>query len=89
MIAAGIQNILPVNVWEAIINFYFFFNGIGQKVPREEALKSQEKSHYETLCLLEMYFSPTCFSISIHFTIHLIEIKLLGPVFLHQMYACV
>jgi hypothetical protein len=35
-----------------------------------------------------MYFSPAFFDISVHFTTHLIkEIKLLGPVFLHQMYA--
>jgi hypothetical protein len=35
-----------------------------------------------------MYFSPAFFDTSIHFTTHLIkEIKLLGFVFLHQMYA--
>jgi hypothetical protein len=35
-----------------------------------------------------MYFSPAFFDISVQFTTHLIkEIKLLGPVFLHQMYA--
>jgi hypothetical protein len=35
-----------------------------------------------------MYFPPTIFDISVHFITHLIkEIKLLGPVFLHQMYA--
>jgi hypothetical protein len=35
-----------------------------------------------------MYFSPAFFDISVHFTTHLIlEIKLLGSVFLHQMYA--
>jgi hypothetical protein len=34
-----------------------------------------------------MYFSPTFFDISVHFTTHLIkEITLLGLVFLHQMY---
>jgi hypothetical protein len=34
-----------------------------------------------------MYFSPAFFDINVHFTTHLIkEIKLLGPVFLHQMY---
>jgi hypothetical protein len=38
MIAVGIQNILPVNVQEAIMNFCFFFNAIGQKVLSEEAL---------------------------------------------------
>ncbi len=84
MIAVGIQNILPVNVREAIMNFCFFFNAIGQKVLSEEALESLEKRHYETLCFLEMYFPPAFFDVSIHFTTHLIkEIKLLGPVFLH------
>jgi hypothetical protein len=29
MIAVGIQNILPANVREAIMNFFFFFNAIG------------------------------------------------------------
>jgi hypothetical protein len=87
MVAVGIPNILPVNVREAIMNFCFFFIAIGQKVLSEEALKSLEKMHYETLCFLEMYFPLAFFDISIHFTTHLIkEIKLLGPVFLHQMY---
>jgi hypothetical protein len=49
MVAVGIQNILPVNVREAIMNFCFFFNAIGQKVLGEEALESLEKRHYETL----------------------------------------
>jgi hypothetical protein len=31
MITVRIQNILPINVREAIMNFYFFFNAIGQK----------------------------------------------------------
>jgi hypothetical protein len=35
-----------------------------------------------------MYFPPAFFDISIHFITHVIkEIKLLGHVFLHQMYA--
>jgi hypothetical protein len=34
-----------------------------------------------------MYFLPVFFDISVYFTTHLIkEIKLLGPVFFHQMY---
>jgi hypothetical protein len=88
MIVIGIQNILPVNVQEAIMNFCFFFNAIGQKVLSEEALKSLEKRHYKTLCFLEMYFPPAFFDINVYFTTDLImEIKLLGPVFLHQVYA--
>jgi hypothetical protein len=88
MITVGIRNILPVNVQEAIMNFCFFFNAIGQKVLSEEALQSLEIRHYETLSFLEMYFPPAFFDVSVHFTAHLIkEIKLLGHVFLHQMYA--
>jgi hypothetical protein len=44
MIAVGIRNILPVNVQEAIMNFFFFFNAIGHKVLSEEALESLEKN---------------------------------------------
>jgi hypothetical protein len=43
MIDVGIQNILLVNVQEAIMNFCSFFNAIGQKVLSEEALESLEK----------------------------------------------
>jgi hypothetical protein len=63
MIAVKIQNMLPVSVWEAIMNFCFFFNAIGQKVLSEEALESLEKSHYETLYFLEMSFPPAFFDL--------------------------
>jgi hypothetical protein len=87
MIVIGIHNILPVNVWESIMNFCFFFNVIGQKVLSEEALESLEKGHYETLRFLEMYFPLAFFDIDIYFTTHLIkQIKLLGSMFLHQMH---
>jgi hypothetical protein len=42
MIAVGIQNILPINVREAIMNFCFF-NAIGPKVLSDEAFKSLKK----------------------------------------------
>jgi hypothetical protein len=73
MIVVGIQNVLLVNVREANMNFCFFFNVIGQKVIREEALKLLEKRHYKTLCFLETYFSPAFFDISVHFITHLIK----------------
>jgi hypothetical protein len=44
MIVVGIQNILLINVPEAIMNLFFFFNAIGQKVLSKEALESLEKS---------------------------------------------
>jgi hypothetical protein len=43
MIDVGIWNILPINIWEAIMNLCFFFNAIGQKVQSEEALESLKK----------------------------------------------
>jgi hypothetical protein len=52
IIVVGIWIILPVNVQEAIMNFCFFFNAIGQKVLRGEALESLEKRHYKTLYFL-------------------------------------
>jgi hypothetical protein len=39
MFDVGIRNILPINVREAIMNFFFFLNSIGQKVLSEEALE--------------------------------------------------
>jgi hypothetical protein len=45
MIAIGILNILPVNVQEAIMNFCFFINAIGQKVLSEESLESLKKGN--------------------------------------------
>jgi hypothetical protein len=70
------------------MNFYFFLYAIVQKVLCKEALESLEKMRYKILCFPKMCFSPLFFDINIHFITHLIkEIKLLGPVFLHQMYA--
>jgi hypothetical protein len=49
--------------------------------------KLSESLEKDTMCFLEMYFSPAFFDISIHFTTHLIKkIKLFDPVFLHEMY---
>jgi hypothetical protein len=54
MIAVEIQNILLVIVREAIMNFCFFFNAIGQKVLSEEALGALEKD------TMKLYASYRC-----------------------------
>jgi hypothetical protein len=63
MIAVGIQNILPVNVWEAIMSFCFFFNAIGQKVLSEDVLKSLEKGTMKLYtfhrCVFHLPFSTS------------------------------
>jgi hypothetical protein len=67
---------------------FLFLQCNWSKSTKERSSRVIGKKHYETLCFLEMYFPSAFFYISIHFTIHLIkEIKLLGHVFLHQMYA--
>jgi hypothetical protein len=65
----------------------FFFNAISQKVIDEQSLDDIEKNMCETMCLLEAYFSPTFFDISVHLIVHLVkEIRYLGLMFLHHMY---
>jgi predicted amidohydrolase YtcJ len=71
----------------AIMSLCFFFNAISQKVLDERSLDKLEKNIFETMCLLEAYFPPTFFDVSIHLIAHLVkEIRYLGPVFLHHMY---
>ena len=46
-----------------------------------------EKSHFETLCLLEATFPPSFFDLMLHLTAHLArEIWYLGLSYLHQMF---
>jgi hypothetical protein len=83
MIIVGIRNILPINVREAIMNFFFFFNAISLKVPNKKVLKSLEKGTMKLYASRDA-FSSCFFDISIHFSTHLIkEMMLLGPVFPH------
>jgi hypothetical protein len=87
MLAVGIRNILPEKTRMAIMSLCFFFNAISQKVLDEQSLHNLERNMCEVMCLLEAYFPPTFFDISVHLIIHLVkEIRYLGPMFLHHMY---
>ena len=87
MLAIGIKNILLEKVWMAIMSLCFFFNAISQKVIDEESLDELEKRLFETIVLLEAFFPPSFFDVSVHLIVHLIkDIRYLGPVFLHHMY---
>jgi hypothetical protein len=63
VIVVGILNIILVNVREAIMNFCFFFNAIGQKVLSEEALESLEKDTMKFYafwrCIFHLPFSTS------------------------------
>ena len=71
----------------AIMSLCFFFNAISQKVLDEQTWDDLEKNMCEMMCLLEAYFSPTFFDISVYHIVHLVkEIRYVGPMFLHHMY---
>jgi len=71
----------------AIMSLCSFFHAISQKVIDEQSLEDLEKNMCEMMCVLEAYFPPTFFDISIHLIVHLVkEIRYLGPMFLHHMY---
>jgi len=87
MLVVGIRNILPEKPRMAFMTLCFFFNAISEKVLYEESLNDLEENIYVTMCLLDAYFTPTFFDISVHLIIHLVkEIRYLGPMFLHHMY---
>jgi hypothetical protein len=53
----------------------------------EDSLDELDKNLLETMVLLEAYFPPSFFDVSVHLIAHMIkEIRYLGPVFLHHMY---
>jgi hypothetical protein len=81
-----IRGVLLEKVWEPIIKFYSFFNAISHKVIDPMELKKLQDDLIHTLTRLDMHLPPTFFDMSVHLVVHLVrQIKLLGPIFLHQM----
>jgi hypothetical protein len=53
----------------------------------EDSLDELDKNLLETMVLLEAYFPPSFFDVSVHLIAHMIkDIRYLGQVFLHHMY---
>ena len=73
MFAVSIWNILLEKTQMTIMSLCSFFNAISQKVIDERSLEDLEKNMIEVMCLLEAYFPPTFFDISIHLIVHLVE----------------
>jgi hypothetical protein len=87
MLPVAIRNILLEKVRMPIMSLCFFFNAISHKVIDEDSLDELDKNLFETMVLLEAYFPPSFFDVSVHLIAHMIkEIRYLGPVFLHHMY---
>ena len=62
-------------------------SGYSSNIARLLSVKELERRHFETLCILEVYFPPSFFDIMVHLTAHLVkEIHYFIPVFLHHMF---
>src|SRR5438105_2274075 len=87
MLPIAIRCIKPDYVKLAVTRLCHFFNAIAHKVIDPTELSALNIEIIETLCLLEMIFPLSLLDMMVHLLGHIVdEIKILGPVFLHQMY---
>src|SRR6266540_5322786 len=87
MLPIAIRCIKPDYIKLAVTRLCHFFNAIAHKVIDPAELSVLNIEIAETLCLLEMVFLLSLFDMMVHLLGHIVdEIKILGPVFLHQMY---
>ncbi|XP_042472249.1 uncharacterized protein LOC122054895 [Zingiber officinale] len=87
LLSVALRNLLPKGPRNAIFLLGSFFNELCQRVLDRNRLEALEENIAETLCMLERYFPPTFFTISVHLTIHLArEARLCGPVQFRWMY---
>jgi hypothetical protein len=71
----------------AIQQISLFFNVLCAKVIRRDVLDLAKKTLFEAVCVLEKYFPPSFFVITIHLIVHLAEEALIcGPVRYRWMY---
>jgi hypothetical protein len=64
-----------------------FLNAISQKVIDRESLSGLQIDVVQCLVIFKLLFPPSFFNIMMHLLVHLVkEIRLLGPVFLHNMF---
>ncbi|XP_026410872.1 uncharacterized protein LOC113306110 [Papaver somniferum] len=77
----------PKDLRVALLRISLFFNILCAKVINREHLLQAKASLVEAMCVLEKYFPPSFFVISIHLMIHLADEALIcGPVRFRWMY---
>ncbi|XP_073313448.1 uncharacterized protein [Primulina huaijiensis] len=87
LLSVALRNLLPKGPRNAIYLLGAFYNELCQRVLDRNRLEQLEENIAEILCMLERYFSPAFFTISVHLTIHLArEARLCGPVQFRWMY---
>src|SRR3954451_4745983 len=87
LLPVALRGLLPENVRLAIVKLCAFLNAISQKVINPESLPRLQNDLVQCLVSFELVFTPSFFNIMTHVLVHLVEeIKILGPVFLHNMF---
>ncbi|XP_075507555.1 uncharacterized protein LOC142544385 [Primulina tabacum] len=87
LLSVALRNLLPKGPRSALFLLCAFYNELCQRVLDRNRLEQLEENIVETLCMLERYFPPAFFTISVHLTIHLArEARLCGPVQFRWMY---
>ncbi|XP_042466294.1 uncharacterized protein LOC122048843 [Zingiber officinale] len=87
LLSVALRSLLPKGPCNAIFLLCAFYNELCQRVLDRNRLEQLEENIAETLCMLERYFPPAFFTISVHLTIHLArEARLCGPVQFRWMY---
>ncbi|XP_075514168.1 uncharacterized protein LOC142549218 isoform X2 [Primulina tabacum] len=87
LLSVALRNLLPKDPRNAIYLLGAFYNELCQRVLDRNRLEQLEENIAEILCMLERYFPPAFFTISVHLTIHLArEARLCGPVQFRWMY---
>ncbi|XP_026459565.1 uncharacterized protein LOC113360250 [Papaver somniferum] len=77
----------PKDLRVALLCISLFFNILCAKVINREHLLQDKASSVEAMCVLEKYFPPSFFVISIHLMIHLADEALIcGPIRFRWMY---
>jgi hypothetical protein len=70
-----------------ITRLCYFFNIVSLKVIDHKELDNLRGYMIDTMCMLEMCFSPPLFDMQQHLMIHLVyQILTLGPLYLHSMF---
>ncbi|XP_073304102.1 uncharacterized protein [Primulina huaijiensis] len=87
LLSVALRSLLPKGPRSALFLLCAFYNELCQRVLDRNRLEQLEDNIAETLCMLERYFPPAFFTISVHLTIHLArEARLCGPVQFRWMY---
>jgi hypothetical protein len=86
VLVIAIWSIKLVYVKVIITRLCYFFNTVSQKVIDHKELDDLGAYMIETMCMLEMCFSPSFFNMQQHLMILMDQIHTLGPLYLHSMF---